>query len=219
MLLISIEWWWLGYCLTMLQLTTYGLPVKYWILSIQSKNPYNKMNTKISLTIFTLFVIGSWNSIAGREMNTLVINKWKLLIQQQHIKPNLVLSKIDATVGGKKSLHWKMVWKQVRVELLDGIKIWWHVDLNQSPSIWKQHCIICGSQRVLLLTALQKYKLYAWVDGGNKDDDLNGKHINTSNLQKWINTIQGDSRYMWSWTVCIWVILWHRLDITNSTWI
>ena len=35
---------------------------------------------------------------------------------------------------------------------------------------------------------LSTYKVFAWVYGGAKDEDLsNKKHANTSNLQKWVN--------------------------------
>ena len=122
MLYVSIEWWWQGCGLKILQSTLYGLSVKYWMLSLQSKNPYQKMRTKICIAVCTLVMIGRRTWIASR-MNILVIQKWKVSIQQQHNEQSLVLSKMASTVGGKKLLTLEIGWQWVRVELLDGLKV------------------------------------------------------------------------------------------------
>ena len=56
-------------------------------------------------------------------MITLLIQRWKVSIQQHHIEPSLLLLKIDVTVGEKKLLTLKNGQQWIRVKLLACLKL------------------------------------------------------------------------------------------------
>ena len=74
---------------------------------------------------------------------------------------------------------------------------WMTVDVSQVAG-WYKSMMICGPKPKPIRTGtmlhtlcithgpLSTYKLFAQVHGGGKDDYINSKHKNTSNLQKWV---------------------------------
>ena len=162
---------------TDIPLPTCGLSVKYWMLSLLWRNRYQKTHTKVCIGVCTLLMIGRWTWIVS-WINTLLTQRWKVWIQQQHIGLSLLLSKTDSIVGGTKLFTLENDWQWMRFVLWAGIKnddMWTWTKAYPYRSNATYFCVTMGP--------LATFKLYALMYGSAKDDNFDGVHDNTLNLQ------------------------------------